>query len=155
MRTTDKQVVENEVVQRIIKLLNEQGHSQRELIDFIGLSNGAFTGWKYGRGKSYITHINKIADFLNVTPNYLLTGADDNKNDFTVGELEMIKMFRELDEEAKYIYRKQLKMIWEAQTILSQKDDVYRKQMKLFWESQHGNEDVLAEGLVDIDDSEE
>ena len=41
-------------------------------MDFLGLGKTAFTGWKNGSNRSYFKHIGKIADFLNVSTDYLL-----------------------------------------------------------------------------------
>ena len=56
---------------------NEQGKTEKDLVMYLGLGNGAFTHWKYENQKSFMIHINQIADFLGVSPNYLLRGIDE------------------------------------------------------------------------------
>ena len=56
----------------IINLLQESGRKQKELTDFLGITPNALTDWKSGRIKSYRKHLPKIAEFFNVTVDYLL-----------------------------------------------------------------------------------
>ena len=60
------------VIQNIIKLLKEQGKTQKSLTDYLGITQNAFTDWKSGRIKSYTKHLPKIADYLGVSVDYLL-----------------------------------------------------------------------------------
>ena len=57
---------------KIDALLKQQKRKQKELTDFLGVTNNAYTDWKAGRIKSYTKHLSKIADFLGVTVDYLL-----------------------------------------------------------------------------------
>lgn len=56
----------------ILELLKSQKKTQKELMDYLGLGKTAFTGWKNGSNRSYFKHIGKIADFFNVSTDYLL-----------------------------------------------------------------------------------
>ena len=56
----------------IVSLLNEQGKSQKELCDYLGITKNAFTDWKSGRIRSYHKHLDKIAEFFGVSVDYLL-----------------------------------------------------------------------------------
>lgn len=56
----------------IIALLSEQGKTQKDLTDYLGITQNAFTDWKSGRIKSWNKHLPKIAEFLNVTVDYIL-----------------------------------------------------------------------------------
>lgn len=53
--------------------------SQKQLTDYSGLQNTAFTKWKAGSNNSYIKHLPKIAELLHVSVDYLL-GNTDMKN---------------------------------------------------------------------------
>lgn len=57
---------------KIILLLKEQGKKQIELCEYIGVKKNAFTSWKAGVNHSYKKHIDKIAEFLGVSTDYLL-----------------------------------------------------------------------------------
>ena len=65
MRQTKKKVVKNPIVERIIDVLNLRSISQNELIEHLGLGNGAFTRWKYDGGKSYMKYIDEANEILN------------------------------------------------------------------------------------------
>lgn len=62
MRTLDK----------ICDLLKQQSKKQKELTDFLGIGKNVFTDWKSGKCNSYKKHIDKIAEFLGVSTDYLL-----------------------------------------------------------------------------------
>ncbi len=57
---------------KILLLLKDQHKTQKELMNFLGLGKTAFTGWKNGANSSYLKHIGKIAEFFNVSTDYLL-----------------------------------------------------------------------------------
>ena len=60
------------IINKIVELLNKQGRTQKELTDFLGITNNAFTDWKSGRIKSYNKYLSEIAEFLGVSVDYLL-----------------------------------------------------------------------------------
>ena len=64
---------------KILKLLDEQGKTQKKLMDHLGLGKTAFTGWKNGSNTSYKQHIDKIAEFFGVSTDYLL-GIESKEN---------------------------------------------------------------------------
>lgn len=79
-------------------MLHQQKKTERELINYLGLANGSATKWKVRGGKSYFKHIKKIAAFLGVSTDYLITGSDDvDKDNLTGQEVHLLKMFRKLD----------------------------------------------------------
>lgn len=63
---------ENNIINKILLLLKEQGKKQKDLTDFLGISKNVFTDWKSGKNNSYLKHIGKIAEFLDVSVDYLL-----------------------------------------------------------------------------------
>lgn len=98
--------VENAVVDRIEELLSLQKKSKQGLIRHLGLANGTFTSWSYRNGKSYLLHIDRIAEFLGTTPNYLLQGIDDNVNFDTLSaiEIEILYLFRIMKNNRKHTF---------------------------------------------------
>ena len=66
-------------IDRVMELLNERKIEQKQLADYIGLSAQAFSQWKAGRNQSYLKYVDKIAEFLGVSTDYLL-GKDEIKN---------------------------------------------------------------------------
>ena len=61
-----------DTLNKILLLLKQQHKTQKELMSFLGLGKTAFTGWKSGANNSYLKHIGKIAEFFNVSTDYLL-----------------------------------------------------------------------------------
>lgn len=76
VRLTKKGVHILATLDRILLLLKEQRKTQKQLMDFLGLGKTAFTGWKNGDNFSYKKHIDRIAEFFNVSTDYLLGKTD-------------------------------------------------------------------------------
>ena len=98
-------IVYDPVFVRIDKLLNNQGKQQKELIDFLAMARNTYGNWKTQKNKSYMKHIDEIADFFGVSPNYLIRG-EDNPNHYSSHEEEIIRLFRKLSaENADVVYQ--------------------------------------------------
>ena len=107
MATTTKKMTDNPVVQRMIELIRKRGKREKDLTDYLGLSPGAISKWKYDGSYVYIKHIEEICEFLDTTPNYLFFGPADEEERLTLAEKELIQTYRSLDEGRK-------KCIWDA-----------------------------------------
>ena len=103
MRESKRTLTDDPIVLRIINLLKSKNKTDKELSDHLKLTHGITTAWKYGGSKSYRPHINEIAEFLEVSPNYLLRGIDEDVNLATLSEAEitLIKGFRSVDSDGK------------------------------------------------------
>lgn len=96
---------------KIIKLLEEKGKTQKDLTDYLGISKNTFTNWKNGLSSSYTKYINKISEYLGVTTDYLLSNSNNKKiNDNDIkfalfGGEEGItdEMFAKVKEFAKFV----------------------------------------------------
>ncbi|MBQ8945319.1 MAG: hypothetical protein IJ058_14540 [Lachnospiraceae bacterium] len=101
------------VLQRISDLLKAQGKQEKELIQYIGLGRGTFTAWRYRGVKTYTQHIDEIAEFLDVSPNYLIRGEDGEIGVETLSEAEiwLIKTYRAADDVGKSHLRQTAKYI--------------------------------------------
>lgn len=62
--------------QRIFAELHTQKKSQKALAEFLGLKQQAITSWRSGRNSSYKKYIYGIADFLDVSVEYLKGETD-------------------------------------------------------------------------------
>ena len=62
---------------KILSLLTEKGIQQKTFTENIGVTKHTITDWKNGRSKSYMKYIDKIADFFDVSADYLLEKTDD------------------------------------------------------------------------------
>jgi Predicted transcriptional regulators len=69
-----------DTVEKIWELLKEQNKDVKSLAECVGLGQSKLSDWKAGRSKSYIKYIDKIAEFFNVSVDYLI-GLTDDKND--------------------------------------------------------------------------
>ncbi|MCM1133522.1 MAG: helix-turn-helix domain-containing protein [Ruminococcus flavefaciens] len=98
------------ISQRIFSLLEEQGKKQSELAEYTGIPTSTISAWKT-RGTSLSAEsISAIADFLEVSTDYLLTGKEYQPSisetiqtspiQYTnTREKEMIYLFRQLSEQ--------------------------------------------------------
>ena len=59
-------------INKIINLLDNKGLTQKQLTDYLGIEKSVFTTWKSGKSQSYNKYLSKIAEFLNVSIDYLL-----------------------------------------------------------------------------------
>lgn len=81
------------IIDKIVKLLNEQGVQQKELTSFLGIREAAFSEWKSGKSKSYMKLIDKIAEFFKVSPNYFYN-SEPNHTDITPNEMSLLSNYR-------------------------------------------------------------
>lgn len=87
---------------RIIYLCKKYNKSQKDLTDYLGLEKSTFTSWKKGKTASYEKHINKIAEFFNVSTDYLLNDKDSTipKDPTTPAEYQsLISSYQELSKD--------------------------------------------------------
>lgn len=98
MRQARRELTDDPVLIRILELLKEKGITEKEMVEYLGLGNGAFTHWKYDNHKSFLIHIIKIAEFLGVTPNYLLSGRDEeiNVDTLSASEIKLVRLYRQM-----------------------------------------------------------
>lgn len=73
-----------DILTNILILLKKQNKKQIELSNYLDLSKNVFTEWKSGRNTSYMKHLPKIAEFFDVSVDFLLgKETTANENDFT------------------------------------------------------------------------
>jgi len=103
MRTTNRQKSDNPIVDRIDQLLKEHHKTQKDLTNYLGLPNGSYTRWRYENGRSYMDHIDAIADYFGVTPNYLIRAGAGEVGVETLSkeEIELILNVRQLTNEKR------------------------------------------------------
>ena len=69
-----------EILDKISCLLKEKNKKQKELTDYIGISKNNYTDWKSGRSNSYMKYLPQIAEFLDVSLDYLVGTTPDQKD---------------------------------------------------------------------------
>jgi transcriptional regulator with XRE-family HTH domain len=103
MKPSNNEMTKNPVMLMIMKELQNQGKTGKELEEAIGLGNGAFSRWKYQKGTSYMNYLEKIAEFLNVTPEYLKNAPEKKVEieNLTNKEIEIIQIYRRMGTEER------------------------------------------------------
>ncbi len=66
-------------VERIFVHLKQKRKTQKELCEHLGIQKQAFSDWKSGKSSSYTKHLPQIANFLDVSIDYLL-GKETKKH---------------------------------------------------------------------------
>lgn len=64
----------DQILCNIHKELNRQGKTQKDLCDFLGMTESNFSLWNSGKNHSYKKKLPLIADFFGITQEQLLTG---------------------------------------------------------------------------------
>lgn len=85
-----------DTLNKILYLLENKCVSQQDFADAIGVKKYTISEWKNGKSKSYKKYIDKIADFLGVSTDYLL-----GTTEITLGEKQakIIELTSQLTEE--------------------------------------------------------
>lgn len=66
-------------LKRIVEELQTQHKKKTDLTEHLGMVNSAFGNWVAGRNKSYLKYLHAIADFLDVSVEYLKGETDEKK----------------------------------------------------------------------------
>lgn len=88
-----------DILDRICKLLGNR--KQQELTDYLDLKKTAFSDWKSGKSNSYRRYLIEIADFFDVSLDYLVFGKEKeqaNRTDITNDEKELLNYYKELND---------------------------------------------------------
>lgn len=75
MKFSNEQVAE--MLHRIELLISEHGWTKAEFYERSGITSAQFSQWNTGTTKPKITSIGKIANALNVSPEYLIYGKKE------------------------------------------------------------------------------
>ena len=96
-----------DTVDKILELIKQKGITKQQFLTDIGLNKSAIGDWRRGSTQSYKKHIDKIADYFNVSVDYLL-GRDNMEFTETVQQKQLnqlVECFNELssDDKAKVV----------------------------------------------------
>ena len=105
MRTLKREITDDPIVQRIIYALKENGKTANDLIKYLKVGKNIFDTWKFSGSKSYMSYIDKIADFTGTSIDFLVRGVEMDGSTFTGAEQELVLRYRKLNE-------KRQRMIW-------------------------------------------
>ena len=88
-----------DIVNRIVELMCQNGISAHKLEVSAGLSISSIQAWKNGKAKPSVDAIKKIAEYFNVSTDYLLLGV---KTTLSEEEKQLVSLIAQLtDEEVK------------------------------------------------------
>ena len=82
-----------EVYQR---LLDEKGLKNADVARATGISNMTLSDWKRGKSVPKADKMQKIAEFLNVSVDYLVTGEEKEVPTFSAEHIELISAYDKL-----------------------------------------------------------
>ena len=87
-------------IDKIFDLLILRGKQQKELTDFLGIDKGVSSQWKTGKSRSYLKYIDKIAEFLEVSTDELLSTGEGSSSPVYLDDetLEFIDTLRKRPE---------------------------------------------------------
>lgn len=85
-------------LERIIQELKHKKRTQTDLTNFLGVSDSSFGNWKKGLNASYLKYVHAIADYLDVSVEYLKGETDTKKPPITKDERidELYEMAKDL-----------------------------------------------------------
>lgn len=98
--------------ERLQKLISERGCTQLSLAQFVGVKPNTVSDWLKKGTSPKIEHLYRIADFFDISFDYLFTGKEYSKNklndeifenSFSEDEKELISYFRKLSSKEKYM----------------------------------------------------
>ncbi|HBG1029190.1 TPA: helix-turn-helix transcriptional regulator [Clostridioides difficile] len=96
------------MISRILDLMKKNNITAKQLTNDLEISNSSVSDWKKGKGKPSSDAIVKIAEYFNVTTDYLLLGITCNKTNntnLTENDHEILSLLHKFDE------RNQIKFI--------------------------------------------
>ncbi len=103
MRTT-RTVVNSNIMNRILLSMEKKGVRQVDLMRHLGITDQVFTKWKYENSKSYLKYMDEIADYLNVTVDYLMNGTE-NGTEYPQEDVELLNLIHELSKPKRKLVR--------------------------------------------------
>lgn len=126
VRLTKRRVHFLDTLNKILDLLKRQSKTQKQLMDYLGLGKTAFTGWKNGANTSYKKHIDKIAEFLGVSTDYLLgvenkkasaENSEGDKNTIKIAGRDGSLVERTLTDEQLDLFKKMIEQLPDANNL--------------------------------------
>ena len=94
MTRTDKKLTDDPIVRRIMALLRKRKKTERELTEFLGISSGGMSKWKYYGSSEYLKYVESpksyqenygLKAFLPIAKNYNFSHYDDFGNSRSYG----------------------------------------------------------------------
>ena len=64
------------ILERLYELMRERGTNAKRVCEELDMSNSAFTDWKNGKAKPGVDSLSKLAEYFNVSLDYLILGKE-------------------------------------------------------------------------------
>jgi transcriptional regulator with XRE-family HTH domain len=85
---------------RILGTMKEQRVSQQEICQYLNLTKQTFSEWKAGRSESYLKYLPQIAEYLDVSVDYLLGKTPSpEREDIPEDEKRLRELLSQMSEE--------------------------------------------------------
>lgn len=103
----------NEILDRILETMKKRGVRQKDLTKHLGITETAFTRWKYAGSSSYLKYIDSIAKYLNVPVDYLMYGTVDKGHTKPIDfeDLEILNAIADMTPSEKDFIRNTIQFI--------------------------------------------
>ncbi len=91
------------ISQRIFDIMDKKSKKQKELAQYTGISTSAISAWNKNGTNPATEKLSIIADFLDVSVEYLITGKEKSSSAdvLSADELEVIDIYNKLTEKSK------------------------------------------------------
>lgn len=109
------------ISQRIFMLLKQKGKRQKELAEYTGISTSAISAWNKNNTNPAAENLSIIADFLEVSLDYLLTGEEKQTED-TEDIKKLLKNYNFVDDISKQLIQKRAQTLAELAAEREAKD---------------------------------
>ena len=93
-------------LERILAQLNEKKVTAAEMEKELCVPKGSFSNWKRGNSRLYYTYIDKIADRLGVSIDYLVRDIEINQDSLSTREVELLTCFRKMSDRGQKVIEK-------------------------------------------------
>lgn len=99
-----------DIIDRIYELFDETGKKPYRLCKILGITQSTFSTWKTRHKNPPAEYMKKIADYLGVSLEYLMTGEENPEYRYTTAqEDELLELFRALPPEKRFEYVGEIK----------------------------------------------
>lgn len=96
------------MLERIFALIEHSGLSDAALCHELSLGNGIIGKWRSGKQKPSLDAVIKIANYFNVSIDYLVTGTDNSSYPLSKEDLDWMKLIHQLPAEKQTEFRGEL-----------------------------------------------
>ena len=86
---------------RISELRKKKGVTQKDVANFLGVTNKTYSAYETGRNQMSYEMLCKLTDYFDVSTDYLLGRCENMPSFLSESERELVDCYRTLDERGK------------------------------------------------------